>query len=169
MRDILQGFTMWIDGVDYGIDTEEVELPFLTPVTQDYRGGGMDLGVKMPMSALEPLEFKVKMAGQNPEVMKRMALGPGKTTRVTFRGAVTSEDTGVVDAHVCIVEGAINGDSRDRWNRGEKVGFEFVINGVKYMKYTAADEIIHEVQAYPPKRIVNGIDQLADVNQALGY
>ncbi len=27
MRHILQGFTMFLDGLDFGIDTEEVDLP----------------------------------------------------------------------------------------------------------------------------------------------
>lgn len=169
MRHLLQGFTMWVEGVDYGIDTEEVELPFLTPVTQDYRGGGMDLGVKMPMSALEPIEITVKIAGQNPSIMKKMALAPGKTTRITFRAAVLEESSGNTVSHICVVEGAINGTTRDRWNRGEKVGFEFVVNGVTYLKYTANDEVIHEVQHYPPKRIIDGVNQIASVNSALGY
>ena len=45
MRQLLQGFTMYIDSSDFGYDCEEVTLPIPTPVTQKYRGGGMDLSV----------------------------------------------------------------------------------------------------------------------------
>lgn len=169
MRHILQGFTMFIDGLDFGIDTEEVEIPLPTPVMQDYRGGGMDLGLNQPMSALDALEFTVKMAGHNPDIMRRMALAPGRTSRVTFRGGLLRETDGGIAPHVCVVEGAINGGTRDRWQRGEKSGVEFVINGVKYMRYEADSSIIHELQVWPPKRVINGIDQLADLNAALGY
>lgn len=169
MRHILQGFTMFLDGVDFGIDTEEVELPLPTPVTQEYRGGAMDLGVNLPMAALEALEVTVKMAGQSPEIMKRMALAPGQTSRVTFRGGVLTESNGVVVPHIGIVQGAINGGSRDRWQRGEKSGVEFVINGLIYYRYEVDAQVVHEIQHWPPKRIVNGIDQLAGLNTALGY
>lgn len=169
MRHILQGFTMFLDGMDFGIDTEEVDLPIPKPLTQQYRGGGQDLGMNLPMSAIEELEVTVKMAGHNPEIMKRTALAPGRTSRVTFRSGVLTETDGRIVTHLCLVEGAINGSSRDRWQRGEKSGFEFVINGVKYLRYEADATIIHELQAWPPKRIVNGIDQLAELNAALGY
>lgn len=169
MRHILQGFTMFMDGLDFGIDTEEVELPLPKPMTQEYRGGGMDLGVAQAMSAIEALEVTVKMAGHNPEIMKRMALRPGITTRVTFRGGVLRELDGGIAAHVCVVEGSINGGSRDRWQRGEKGGVEYVMNSIKYMRYEADTDVIHELQAWPPKRIINGVNQLAELNTALGY
>lgn len=169
MRNLLQGFTMHIDGLDFGIDTEEVELPFPVPVTQEYRGGGMDMAVNQPMAAIEALEVTVKMAGHSPEIMKRMGLGPNRTTRLTFRGAVLRETDGGIATHLCIVQGAINGGTRDRWQRGEKGGIEFVVNGIKYLRYEADAGVIHELQAWPPKRIVNGIDQLSEINAALGY
>ena len=169
MRHILQGFTMFVDGLDLGIDTEEVDLPLPTPLTQEYRGGGMDLGLNQAMSAIEALEVTVKMAGQNPEIMKRMALAPGRTSRVTFRGGILRELDGGIASHICVVEGAINGGSRDRWQRGEKSGVEFIMNSIKYLRYEADSQIIHELQAWPPKRIINGENQLAELNQALGY
>jgi phage tail tube protein FII len=79
------------------------------------------------------------------------------------------EQDGGIAAHVCIVEGAINGSSRDRWQRGEKSGVEFVMNGVKYFRYEADTRIIHELQVWPPVRMINGVNQLAALNQALGY
>lgn len=168
MRHILQGFTMFIDSLDYGYDTEEVTLPIPTPVTQEYRGGGMDLAVNQPLAALEAMEATVKMAGHNPDIMRKMAKGPGITTRVTFRGAVLSEATGIIEPHICVIQGAPNAGSRDTWQRGEKSGLEFMINGIIYFRYDVADSIVHEVAAWPPRRIVDGVDHLLAINQALG-
>ncbi|QPC87147.1 phage tail protein [Mesorhizobium sp. NBSH29] len=169
MRHILQGFTMYIGGADFGYDAEEVTLPIPTPVTQEYRGGGMDLGVNQPMAALEAMEATVKMAGHNPAILKSMAKGPGQTTRITFRGAVLSEATGLIQAHVCVIEGAPNAGSRDTWQRGEKSGIEFLMNGIIYFRYDVGDELIHEVGAWPPVRVIDGINQLTAINAALGY
>ncbi|RBO90522.1 phage major tail tube protein [Pseudochrobactrum asaccharolyticum] len=169
MRHILQGFTMYIDGLDFGIDTEEVDLPLPNPVTQEYRGGAMDLAVNQAMSAIEALECTVKMAGHNPDIFKRMALRPGQTTRITFRGAMLRELDGGIATHVCIVEGALNGGTRDRWQRGEKGGIEFSVNSIKYMRYEIDNDVVHELQAWPPKRVIDGVNQLNGVNAALGY
>ena len=168
MRHIMQGFTMYIGGSDYGIDTEEIQLPFPVPVTQNYRGGGMDLEVAQPMSAIEALQVTVKMAGLNPDIMKRMAQAPGVTTRLTFRGGVLRESDAGIARHLCLVQGAINGADRDRWQRGEKSGFEFVVNGIRYMRYEVDTDKFHELRAWPPVRIVNGVDQLAELNAAHG-
>ncbi|MDR6954119.1 P2 family phage contractile tail tube protein [Ancylobacter sp. 3268] len=169
MRHILQGFTMYIDTLDFGIDTETVELPLPIPTTQEYRGGGMDLAVELPMAAIGALSITVKMSGLNPDIMGRMAMAPGTTRRITFRGGVLQETDGSIVSHVCVADGHINGSSRDTWSRGEKVGLEFVINGVKYYRYEANAQIVHELGAWPPKRIINGVDQLAGLNAALGY
>lgn len=169
MRHILQGFTMWIDGDDFGYDTETVNLPKPTPTTQEYQGGAMDLKVNQPMASLEALEVGVKMSGLNPTIMKKMARGPGQTTRLTFRGAVLDEPTGTHIPHIAIVEGCVNFGERDEWKRGEKSGFDFVVNGVIYYRYEAGSDIIHEIQAWPPRRLVDGVDQLRGVNAALGY
>lgn len=169
MRFILQAFTMFIEGNDYGYDTEEVELPVPNVVRQDYRGGGMDLGVKLGLAALEPLECKVKLAGNNPDVLKLLARGPGQSIQVTFRGAVMNDLNGSTEAHLAIIDGQFNEASRDRWQRGEKSGIEFTIDGIMYYRYESGVDVIHELQAWPPKRIVNGIDQLNAINGALGY
>ncbi len=169
MRDILQGFTMYINSEDFGEDTEELTLPIPVPTTQTYRGGGMDLAVDMPMLALEAMEISVKQAGQSTKIQRLCAQGPGNRESFQFRGAVQSDDDGTIAAHVVVVEGSANGDSRDAWNRGEKVGFNWKINNIRYFRYEADGEVIHEIQAWPPKRIVYGVDQLANVNAALGY
>ena len=169
MRHILQGFTMYIDGADYGYDTETVALPTPTPMTQEYKGGGMGLTVNQPLAALEALEATVKMSGLNPDIMKKMAKGPGQTSSITFRGAVLDEPTGGYVTHIAIINGCPNFGGRDEWQRGEKSGFEFTLNGIVYYRYEAGSDLIHEIQAWPPKWIVDSVDQLAGVNAALGY
>ena len=168
MRHILQGFTMHIEGEDFGYDTEEITIPIPTPKTQEYQGGGMDMAVNQPMGAIEALEVTVKMSGHNTSIMKRMAKGPGKTTTVHFRGAVLTERNGAYAAHVVAVEGCVNGGSRDTWQRGEKSGLEFVINGITFFQYEEDDTVIHRLSAWPPERVVNGVDELADIKRILG-
>ncbi len=169
MRDIMLGFTMFIAGNDHGIDTETVKLQMPKSVTQEYRGGGMDLAVNQPMAALEPMEAGVKLAGLNTDISSLIAQQQGLKTRVTFRLAVRDRMHGNVVPHVVALEGEFNGDSTDDLQRGEKAGFDVLIQGITYYKRMAGDRVIHHLNAYPPKRTINGVNQLAEINHALGY
>lgn len=169
MRHILQGFTQWIDGQDFGYDTGTVQLPVPTPLKQSYLGGGMALTVDLTMAAFEALECTVKMLGQNPDIMKKMAKGPGITSTVTYRAAVLDEPSGQYVPHLGIVQGCPNFADRDEWKRGEQSGFGYTMGGIIYYRYEVGPDIIHEVQAWPPKWVVDGVDQLAGINAALGY
>ena len=169
MRHILQAFTMFVNGKDFGYETEEVELPLPVPKEQTYNPGGVDLEVNLQMGKIEALEATVKISGTSPDLLSLCGKGPGQTDRFTFRGSVLSEINGGYVPHVCIIEGALNGGSRDRWQRGEKSGLELMIKGIVYFRYeVGSDEVLHELQLYPPKRIVNGVDHLKDINQHLG-
>lgn len=169
MRDILQGFTFYMQGVDYGADCEEIGLPTPTNVVQEYRGGGMDLAVNQGMAAMEPLEATFRFSGYPEAVMGSVATGPGKSVTVTARGAVMDTLTGVTTAHVVVITGQFNEHSRDNWQRGEKSGLEVTMSGITAYRYEVGGAILHDIQAYPPRRIMNGVDQLAEINQILGY
>lgn len=168
MQNILRGFTMFIANVDYGLDIEEVEIPIPTEITEEVRSGGMDLGVSVSMAALEAMAVNFKMIGQAPEVQKLAGKGPGKRDTFTFRGASVNEMTGTTDEHIVVVEGKVSEGSRDAWTRGARAATSFVLKNIMYYRYEVNNQVIHEVQAWPPKRIVNGQDQLADINTALG-
>lgn len=169
MRHLLQGFTMFLNGADFGIDTEEITLPHPVLKSEVYQGGGMVLEVDQLFSSVEALEVQVMMAGKNPDIMKLMGLAPNKTSQVTVRGGVLTEATGAIVPHVANIEGSIASSSNDAMKRGQKSGLEFVIKNLVYFRYEVGDEIIHEVQAWPPKLIIDGVDQIAELNNALGY
>jgi len=169
MRDILQGFTVYMGGVDHGADCEEIGLPTPKNVTQEYRGGGMDLAVAQSMAALEPLEATFKFSGHPAVVLGAVAQGPGKSVIVTARGAVLDTLTGSTVAHVVVMTGQFNEHSRDSWQRGEKGGLELTMSGITVYRYEVDGVILHDIQAFPPRRIMNGVDQLAEINSILGY
>jgi hypothetical protein len=169
MRDILQGFTLYIAGVDHGIDCEEIGLPTPQNVQQEYRGGGMDLAVNQGMAALEALEATFKFAGHARSVLQQVAPGPGKFISVTARGAVLNSLTGEHDAHVVVLQGQFNQHSRDAWKRAEKGGLEVTMSGILAYRYEIAGNVTHDIQAWPPRRVINGVDMLSNINQILGY
>ncbi|MGH0003978.1 phage major tail tube protein [Pseudovibrio ascidiaceicola] len=169
MRDIMQGFTMYVEGQNHGIDTEVVKLMMPKAKTQEYQGGGMDMAVNQPMASLEAMEIGVKFSGLNVDVSELIARRPGLKVRTSFRLAVKDGVTGNVIPHVAVCLGEYNSDSADDLQRGEKAGFDLLIQGVTYFKRMAGPRVIHLLNAYPPRRVVGGVDQLKDINYALGY
>lgn len=169
MRDVLQGFTVFVAGVDHGIDCEEIGLPTPKNLQQEYRGGGMDLAVNHGMAALEALEATFKFAGHARNILGTVARGPGKFITVTARGAVLNVLTGEHDAHVVVMNGQFNDHSRDAWKRGEKGGIEVTLSGIIAYRYEIANTVMHDIQAYPPRRVINGVDELSAINTILGY
>jgi uncharacterized protein len=164
----LQGFTMYIDGTGFHTDTKSVTLPVITPMQNEYRGGGMALAVNLIHASLEPMESQISMHGHNPELMKYLSKGPGQRRRVQFRSAVLNEETGIVVPHVAIVSGSLVMTSRGEMSRGSDSGTEFKITGVDYFRFDVGQNIQEEVSASPPRWISDGIDQLAAINAALG-
>jgi len=168
MEDILRGFTMFVDNVDHGLSIEELELPNLSEIMDTVRSGGMDLSVDVPVGGLEPFECSVKMVGQGVTMQKLMAHAPGMRKTFTFRGAAVDEISGDTKEHVVIIEGKISEGARDAWNKGERSGTDYTIKNIMYYRYEVSTQVVHEVQAWPPKRIIDGTDHLASINQALG-
>lgn len=165
MKDILEGFTMWIDGEDYGLEVETVTIPFPQFKKATYLGGGMAMATDQYFKTIDPMEVSIKMAGQ----ATRLQTFIGIKKRVTFRGAVMVEADGSVQKHICVAEGKIAANGRDAWSRGEKVGTDFTLGAITYLRYEIDSTIKHELQAWPPMLVIDGVNHLSAINPALGY
>lgn len=169
MRDILQGFTLYVAGVDHGIDCEEITLPQPKAVMQKYRGGGMDLEVDLAMAGLDALEAKFKFAGHSRDILKQLVTGPTKFLTVTARAAVMNPLEGTTQAHVIVLNGKFNESNRDAWKRTDKGGMEVTMSSIITYRYEIDNAVVHDIQAYPPRRVINGINELSEINSILGY
>ncbi|GHB34129.1 hypothetical protein GCM10007094_24000 [Pseudovibrio japonicus] len=163
----VHGFTTRVDSKDYGENTTSVKLPEIKAKTQESHNGATDLGLNNSMMALEPLEPMVTIDGIEQDMAKYFALPPGQRVRFMFIGAVINHTDGVTDRHVIIIEGAPKQESAEEWKRGETNETEFGFNDVRYYKRSINGETIDEIQHYPPKRIIGGVDFLRGVNNAL--
>ncbi len=168
MRYMLRGFTLWVNGQDYGyeIETGECVMPDQQFIETDY--GGTVLQSEAPLFKVGRLNPKFKLVGNNPALAKLLVRKPGQVDSFTFRGALVDEIDGAVRASVFHYEGQLGMPENDSWSPAEKAGVGYTIKAVRYMRHELGDELIHEIGLIPRKLVVNRVDLLSDYNQALG-
>jgi len=168
MRHILRGYTMWVGGVDYGYEIEELEcaLPDETYVEHEY--GGAVMTAEVPMIKIGLLNPTMKFASWNPTIESLLLRAPGVTDTFTFRKALVDESDGTTKASVLIYEGRLAAPETDTLSRSDKSGIGYTIKGVRYFRHEIGGDPIHEISLYPAKMIVNRVNRLSGINEALG-
>ena len=165
ITDVLRNVNLFVDGRGYAGSVEEVNLPKLTVATEEHRAGGMDAPAELDMG-LEKLECDWSASAIDADLLKAWGVAPGNRLPVTFRGALESED-GAVKAVEVRVRGHLKEVDWGTWKPGEKAPLKCML-AVRYYKFTHDGSVIHEIDVDNMKRIVNGVDRLAEQRAALG-
>lgn len=169
MRHILRGFTMWVDGVDYGYEVEELQVALPEETYQEHNYGGAVMAANVPMVKIGLLEPTMKFGTANPTLAGMLMQKAGTTKTFTFRGALIDEIDGASKSVLALYEGRLATPAPDAWGgAGDKAGTGYTIKGVRYFRYEVGDTKIHEIGLMPARMVVNGVDLLSDINDALG-
>ena len=166
MRNILRAYTLWVAGVDFGYEVEEVEVVFPNETYVEHRYGGSLMTAEMPMGFFEVLNPTFKLATHSPEMLGYLNQSIGVTQFFTFRAALVDEVGGATRPEVIVYEGRLAAPEVDGFTRGEKSGTGYTIKGVRYFRAEIGGATLHEMS--PERRTVNGVDVSAGINQALG-
>ncbi|MEM1284959.1 MAG: phage major tail tube protein [Pseudomonadota bacterium] len=166
MRSILRNFTAYEDGSNFHLVVKELVLPAIRDMTEEARGGGMDVPVDVALG-LQKLAAEIKLEGRSRDLMLKAGLKPGMHKRVTFRGYSVDELDGAEHSELVIIEGRINANP-DAWKHGGIVGVSYPVTSIIYFKHAVDGEVIHEIDAANMVRIVGGVDQNTGARDALG-
>jgi phage tail tube protein FII len=168
MRHLLRGFTMWVGGVDYGYECEELQMALPDEVYTDHNYGGAVMTSSVPMIKIASIEPTFKLASHNPLIQGMLLRPPGVTDTFTFRAALIDESDGRVHTNVIIYEGRLATPAPDAWSREDAAGNGFTIKSVKYFRYEIDNDPIHEIGMQPAIMRINRIDLLQGISGALG-
>lgn len=162
---ILRNFDIDVDGVGYAGRIREFTPPPITIKTEDFQGGGMDGTAKIDVGQ-DPMDASMVFAEIDPAIIGQGSLIRGPATsyvlrgalkregyraqpiRMTMRGAWTGIDWGTMSA------GAINNLTVNFHCRY----FKLEINRIRY----------HEIDVEKMIRVINGVDELEDIRDAMG-
>lgn len=164
-RDVLKNLNLFVDGRGYAGQLDEYTAPELTLVTEDYRAGGMDAPVALDMG-MEALEASFSLIAYDAEILAQFGLAEGQSVPLTARGALESYD-GTIKAVVHQMRGKITSISSGAWAPGTKPALSVTVR-LDYYKNTINGRTVNEIDVVNMKRIINGVDRLAAVRQAIG-
>jgi P2 family phage contractile tail tube protein len=156
---------LFIDGINFRGDIPELTLPKMTVKTEAYRAGGMDAEIDMDMG-LEKLEASFTANGLRKDAMKYVGLADGMAFNASFRGsfrAQKGEFTGVI----ATLRGMLKEVDPGGWKAGEKAEFKYSVS-VAYYKLEIDGDVMYEIDPLNSIRVIDGVDQLAEMRNQLG-
>ena len=161
----LQNFNVYVDGKGFAAQATQCTLPKLKIKTDDHRAGGMDAPVKVDLG-MEAMEAAFQMSTMSIDVLKFFGLADATAFNGVFRGAF-SDLQGKVKAAAATFRGMLSELDPGDWKSGEKVDAKYTIS-LTYYKFEIDGAVIHEIDPLGMIRIINGVDQLADIRKAIG-
>lgn len=164
-RDVLKNINLFVDGRGYAGQIDEYSPPDLTITTEDYRGGGMDAPISLDMG-MEVLETSFALIAYDPDILALYGVAEGRTVPFTARGALESYD-GTVKAVSHKMRGRIITLARGAWAPGQKPTLTITMR-LDYYQETHDGRVIHEIDIENMRRVVDGVDRLAEQRAALG-
>ena len=162
---VLFDTNLFMGGISFAGDVPSVTLPKLTVKTDSFRGGGMGGEIEMDMG-LEKLEASFATNGVRREVLKYFGAFDQTGFDASFRGAfkgLKGATTGVV----ATLRGGLREVDPGEWSAGSKAEFKYAVD-VTYYKLEIDGRVMFEIDPINCVRVIDGVDQLADVRNALG-
>jgi P2 family phage contractile tail tube protein len=162
---ILKNFNLYVDGRGYAGNVDEVQLPTLNIVEEDFRAGGMDAPIAIDMG-MEKLEATFKVSKFDRNLILQWGVSNGASVPLVLRGALEDLD-GTVQAVVVKLVGRIHSLEMDAVTPGAKAGMSFKLAALSY-SYTQDSETLIDIDVRNMKRIIGGVDRLAAQRRAIG-
>ncbi len=166
LDDILKNVNLFVDGRGYAGNIETLTLPKLTMKVEEFRNGGMDAPLDVELG-MEKLECEFTLTRFDRETLSLFGLAQGQTVPLTIRGAIESDNGGLLTVIVNL-QGFIKEVDYGNWQPGEKATVKYMV-ALRYYKLTHGASVIHEIDIPNMVRTINGVDQLALTRTALGF
>lgn len=164
-RDIRKNFNLFVDGRGYAGQADDFNAPKLTLQTEEFRAGGMDLPIDVTMG-MEKLTCDFSLKAYDKNVLALFGIVEGANVPLTVREALESFD-GTVTPVVHTMRGKITEIDPGTSKPGELPPLKITMS-LTYYKMQHGDSVVHEIDAINMVRIINTVDILAGIRNALG-
>ncbi|TRD18406.1 phage major tail tube protein [Palleronia caenipelagi] len=158
----IRNFNAFIDGVSYAGRVLEGKLPELKLQTASHRGGGMDGPLAIDMG-MEALQSEITLAEWPPELIKMF----GTRQRMTFRPGAMGEHDLSADSFVASLGGRWSVVNFADLKPGSDVPLKLSLE-VDYVRMQKDGDELFEIDIEAGKRVIGGVDQLAEMRRAMG-
>ena len=164
---IFQDFTVWIRDVGKLGEAPGFQPPEINIQTEEFRGGGMDGTVEIPMG-VEKIEFSFNLHTWDADIWNELGCGPGSLdVPVTFRGYMLTpggRESGVLIETRSLIK-SVRPDSIES-GRKASITTTCVAN---YFKHVIDGDVVTEIDVFNKVTRIGGIDMSSNARQILGF
>ena len=141
---------------------EDVKLPELEELTQNFHPGGAIGQVEVGGMGLKALEFTFKIKGWDPQVLSQFGVGSKNMLPYTFYGMVRDKNGNLPLEVKAIVRGRMTKVGMDNIKRGDLMGSDFAIREVLHYElyFDKVEKYFYDF--FGSDWRVDGVDQFAD-------
>ncbi|KAF1076298.1 phage major tail tube protein [Halodesulfovibrio sp. MK-HDV] len=164
-ENILKSANLSVDGQGFAGNIKEVKLPELSLKLEQFRAGGMDAPISLD-KGMEELVVTFSTTKHCVKTLSLLGVSKDGGVRLTARASLESYD-GTVTPVVVNMTGKVTKIAPGAWSEGGESATEYTVN-LGYYKYTQDGKEVHEIDVLNMKRIINGVDQLAQHRANLG-
>jgi P2 family phage contractile tail tube protein len=159
----IRNFGAFIDGTSYAGRVTEGKMPELKLQLASHRGSGMDAPVAQDMG-MEALRAEMTLAEWPPELIKMF----GTRQRMTLRPGAMGEDDFSADAIIATLGGRFSVTNFADLKPGSDAPLKLTLE-VDYFRMLHNGDELFEIDVRASKRVIGGVDQLAELRAAMGF
>lgn len=164
-ENVIKNLNMFFDGKGYAGKVRSFDPPKFTLITEEFRGGGMNGPLELTMGH-EALTFGFELIDFSPDVLSLWRIREGFGTAFNLRGAM--ED---IDGNVKPIKWECRGKMKSLDPGTIAGGTAANLSGeaaLSYVKLTHGTRVIHEIDVVNMVQIIDGVDLLQGMRDALG-
>lgn len=159
----IRNYNAFVDGFGYSGKSTEAKLPEVKLQTAAHRGGGMDGTVAQDMG-LESMQAELTMAEWVPDLITLI----GTRRRMVLRPAAMGQHDFTADTIVGTVGGLWSSTNFGELKPGTDVPLKLMCE-VDYFRMVINGTELFEIDIEAGKRVIGGVDQVADLRRAMGF
>ena len=164
---IFQDFTVWINDVGKLGEAPSFQPPELNIQTEEFRGGGMDGSVEVPMG-IEKIEFDFDLHTWDEDMWENLGYGPGSMdVPVTFRGYLLTPG-GTEKGVIIETRALLKSIKTNKVEAGKKVDMTIHL-AANYYRQEINGTTHTEIDLFNKVTIIGGKDKSANARRILGF
>lgn len=163
---ILQDFTVWVGDIGKIGEAPNFQPPEININTEEFRGGGMDGTVEIPMG-IEKIEFDFELHTWDEDIWDNLGYGPGSIdVPIKFYGYLITPN-GAEKGVKIFTRSLIKSIKPSKVEAGKKVSL--TVNLVaNYYRHEIDSRVVTEIDVFNKVTVINGVDKTARARTLLG-
>lgn len=162
----LKAFVLYVAGVGYAGQCEEISTPKLSRKFDEFRSGGMDGSVQIDLG-MEKLEMELTVGEAVPALLAEFGNTSVDGVQIRLMGSTEADDNNAIVPVEIAVHGRFSEIDMGSWKPGDSSTAKYNC-AISYFKYVANNVTVLEIDIPKMILIVNGKDIYAERRRALG-